>query len=73
MRLIDLDAKNPYLLDGRYAIGALPPHGRLIDGDRAKEELRRAEALTKAFGYHNVIATIIAQPTVIEAEEATDD
>lgn len=45
------------------------PHGRLIDGEKAKEELRRAEALTRAFGYHNVIETISEVPTIIEAEE----
>lgn len=47
----------------------VPPHGRLIDGEKAKEELRRAEALTRAFGYHNVIDTISEVPTIIEAEE----
>ena len=48
------------------------PHGRLIDGEIAKEELRRAEALTRAFGYHNVIETISEVPTIIEAEEGEE-
>lgn len=48
------------------------PHGRLIDADEAKEALRRAEALTRAFGYHNVIDTISEQPTIIEAEEGAE-
>ena len=49
------------------------PHGRLIDGEKAKEELRRAEALTRAFGYHNVIETISEVPTIIEAEEGAEE
>lgn len=47
---------------------AVPPHGRLIDADEAKEALRRAEFL--AFGYHYAIQTINEVPTIIEAEEA---
>lgn len=45
------------------------PHGRLVDADETKEALRRAEALTRAFGYHNVIQTVSEVPTIIEAEE----
>lgn len=49
------------------------PHGRLIDADETKEALRRAEALTRAFGYHNVIQTVSEVPTIIEAEEGEQD
>lgn len=48
------------------------PHGRLIDADETKEALRRAEALTRAFGYHNVIQTVSEVPTIIEAEEGEE-
>lgn len=48
MRLIDLDAKEPYLLDGRYAIGALSPHGRLIDADTLYEQTAEWEATALA-------------------------
>ena len=36
----------------------------LISRQAAIEALRRAEALTKAFGYHNVIETIRELPSV---------
>lgn len=36
MRLIDLDAENPYLLDGRYHIEPVK-HGRWIDDYNADE------------------------------------
>ena len=46
------------------------PHGRLIDADMAKVEVRRAEALARAFGYHNAVYAINDAPTIIEAEES---
>ena len=49
------------------------PHGRLVDADETKEALRRAEALTRAFGYHNVIQTVSEVPTIIEAEEGEEE
>ena len=52
---------------------AIPPHGRLIDADETKEALRRAEALIRAFGYHNVIQTVSEVPTIIEAEEGAEE
>ena len=45
------------------------PHGRLIDADIAKVEVRRAEALARAFGYHNAVDAINNAPTIIESEE----
>ena len=36
----------------------------LISREAAIEALKRAEALTRAFGYHNVIDTIREQPTI---------
>lgn len=45
----------------------------LIDRQAAIEALRRAEALTRAFGYHNVIETIrelpSAQPEIIRCKD----
>lgn len=45
----------------------------LISRQVAIEALRRAEALTKAFGYHNVIDTIrelpSAQPEIIRCKD----
>lgn len=38
----------------------------LIDRQAAIEALKRAEAITRAFGYHNVIDTIRDLPTVTE-------
>lgn len=38
----------------------------LIDRQKAIEALRRAEALTLAFGYHNIIDTIRELPTIEE-------
>ena len=37
---------------------------RLIDADAAIEALKRAEALSRAFGYHAVIDAVEALPTV---------
>ena len=39
MRLVDLDAKDPYLLDGRYAIG-------ILDNVPATEERPQGECMT---------------------------
>ena len=44
----------------------------LIDRQAAIEALRRAEALTRAFGYHNVIDTIRELPSVQPEEMARD-
>lgn len=46
MRLVDLDAKEPYLLDGRYAIGILD---NAPTAERPKGDLISREALKKAF------------------------
>ena len=40
----------------------------LISREAAIEALRRAEALTRAFGYHNVIGTIRDLPTIDAVE-----
>ena len=41
----------------------------LIDRQTAIEALKRAEALTRAFGYHNVIYAIREVPTVTRMQE----
>lgn len=41
---------------------------RYIDADKTIEALRRAEALTRAFGYHNVIETVREMPTADAVE-----
>jgi DNA-directed RNA polymerase subunit RPC12/RpoP len=46
MRLVDLDAKEPYLLDGRYAIGILD---NAPTSERPKGDLISREALKKQF------------------------
>lgn len=49
--------------DGQPCVGDCDKCGDLISRQDAIEALRRAEALTRAFGYHNVIETIRELPS----------
>ena len=63
------------MFSGEYEAVELPPHGRLIDADKAKEHMDYIcdaggwlEPVTKAVNEY-VKKHIDAEPTIIEAEE----
>ena len=64
------DLNNVRDMDVGWDVAELPPHGRLVDADKFKEEFPHDEDWDYPVNTNSyVVETIDKSPTIIEAEE----